>query len=118
MIMNQTMQYNHSKIARWIIQCLLADVDQMKFAFVARKKPDTIEPHVILQTFTRNTKDLALDQEVQIKQFWGYFRFFVDEIYERAEETGDYMVYKVPSSSQFKLYKITQVEDMEEQDDN
>jgi len=49
-----------------------------------------------------------------MKQSWGYLRFFIDEIYKRAEETGDYMLYKDPTKLAFRLYKVTQEEDFEE----
>lgn len=117
MIMNQSLQYNQCKIHRWILQALISDAEQMKFAFVGRKNPAKTDKHVVLQTFTRNTADFAKEQGVSLPLAWGYFRFFCDEIYAKAEEeTGDYMIYKDPSKHAFRLYKVTQEEDMEEQD--
>lgn len=102
--MNHTFQFNTCKIQRWVIQALLADVDLMKFAFVARQKPGKIDKHVILQTFTRTTAELVKDQGINMKQSWGYLKFFVDEIYKRADQTGDYMIYKDPTKMSFRLY--------------
>lgn len=94
---------------------LLADVDYMKFAFVARQKPNKADKHVVLQTFTRSTHEFAIEQGVNLKQSWGYLKFFVDEIYARADETGDYMIYKDPSKLAFRLYSVTEEDDVEEE---
>jgi len=79
----------------------------MKFAFIGRQRPDKIEKHVVLQTFTRNTTEFAKEQGVNLKQSWGYLKFFVDEVFKRAEDNGDYMIYKDPSKLAFRLYKVT-----------
>jgi len=39
-IINQEIAANNFKVARWITQCLIADVDYINFALVTRKNMD------------------------------------------------------------------------------
>lgn len=57
--LTKDVQDNSCKISRWVVQSILADVDQIKFAFVTRKTPSDNTKHVILGTYLLNTNAFA-----------------------------------------------------------
>ena len=50
--LNKEMSDNSFKSFRWLLESLLSDVDQVKFAFVSRKHMNENKKHVLLGTHT------------------------------------------------------------------
>jgi translation initiation factor 3 subunit D len=57
--LTKEVQNNSNKISRWVVQSILAGVDQIKFAFIARKTPTKNNAHVLLGTYGIDTKSFA-----------------------------------------------------------
>ena len=49
--LTKEVQDNSCKVSRWVVQSLLAGVDQIKFVFVSRKYQKDSNHHVILGTY-------------------------------------------------------------------
>ena len=57
--LTKEVQDNSNKISRWVVESLLAGVEQIKFAFVTRKTPKDNTKHVILGTYGIETKSFS-----------------------------------------------------------
>lgn len=50
-LLTKNVQENSNKISRWVVQSLLAGVDQIKFAFVTRRNAKDLHKHLVLSTY-------------------------------------------------------------------
>lgn len=57
--LTREVQENSCKITRWIVESLLAGVEQIKFAFFSRKSPKDSTKHVLLGTYGIETRSFA-----------------------------------------------------------
>jgi translation initiation factor 3 subunit D len=68
--LTKEVQDNSCKISRWVVQSLLAGVEQIKFAFVSRKNPKDAQQHVILGTYGIDTKSFCNQINLNMQNCW------------------------------------------------
>ena len=66
------------------------------------------EARFVVPLVTRETRE-RFEEFLQSKgkRITQQRRVIVDEVFKRAEDNGDYMIYKDPSKLAFRLYKVT-----------
>ena len=63
-------QDNSCKVSRWVVQSLLAGVEQIKFAFVTRKTVKDSKRHVVLGTYGIDTRSFCNQINLSMSQCW------------------------------------------------
>lgn len=58
-MLTRDVQENSNKVTRWVVQSLLAGVEQIKFAFVSRRNGKDNTKHAILGTYGLHTPSFA-----------------------------------------------------------
>lgn len=79
------MQDNSCKISRWVVQSLLAGVENIKFAFVSRSQAGNANKHVIIGTYGIDTRSFCNQINLSMQQCWAILQETVDVIYGYGE---------------------------------
>ncbi|KAL2888840.1 Eukaryotic translation initiation factor 3 subunit D [Ceratocystis lukuohia] len=113
------MKNNSCKLARWTVQSILANADQMKLGFVSRANPRINDKHVILGVVGWKPRDFARQMNLSLSNGWGIVRTIADMCLEREE--GKFVLAKDPNKPVLRLYEVPagtfEEDDEEEQDD-
>ncbi|CEP08139.1 hypothetical protein [Parasitella parasitica] len=80
------MRNNAAKLARWAVQALLADAEQLKLGYVARYNPKENSRHVILGTHAYKPRDFASQMNLSLTNGWGVVKAVVDMCLQLPEE--------------------------------
>lgn len=113
--LTKEVQDNSSKINRWVVQSLLAGVDQIKFAFVARKTPKDPSSHVILGTYGIDTRSFCNQINLNMQNCWAILQEVIDIVYGQPEPTGEFIFMKDPTKAIMRLFRVTEEEDDEDE---
>lgn len=98
------MKNNSCKLARWTVQSILANADQMKLGFVSRTNPRSPNDHVILGVLGYKPRDFAAQMNLNLANGWGIVRTFVDMVMQKGD--GKYVLVKDPNKSVVRLYQV------------
>lgn len=113
--LTKEVQENSCKISRWVVQSLLAGVEQIKFAFVTRRTPKDASKHVLLGTYGIDTRSFCNQVNLNMTQCWAILQQTIDCIYGYGEQTGEYIFMKDPNKAITRLFKVTAEEDDEDE---
>jgi len=98
------MKNNSCKLARWTVQSILANADQMKLGFISRTNPRSPNDHVILGVLGYKPRDFAAQMNLNLANGWGIVRTFVDIL--KGMGDGKYVLVKDPNKSVVRLYQV------------
>lgn len=108
--LTKEVQDNSCKVSRWVVQSLLAGVDQIKFVFVSRKYQKDPNHHVILGTYGTDVRSYQNQINLSMTQCWAILQEAIDYIYGYGEQIGEYVFMKEPTKHMLRLFKVTQEE--------
>ena len=104
-IMAKEMRNNASKLARWTVEAMLANADQMKLGFVSRKSPANPQlGYLILGTQFYRPNDFAQQLSIDLRQAWGIVKSLCDLFLGRDD--GLYVLIKDSTQPKMKLYQV------------
>ncbi|KAF8934601.1 eukaryotic translation initiation factor 3 subunit D [Dissophora ornata] len=98
------MKNNSCKLARWVVQSMLAGADHLKLGFVSRTNPKDAARHAILGTQICRPKEFASQMSLQITNGWGIVKTVVDLALKLPE--GKYVLVKDPNKPVIRLYAV------------
>ncbi|KAF9423344.1 hypothetical protein BGZ94_008319 [Podila epigama] len=98
------MKNNSCKLARWVVQSMLAGADHLKLGFVSRTNPKDASRHAILGTQICRPKEFASQMNLQITNGWGIVKTVVDLALKLPE--GKYVLVKDPNKPVIRLYAV------------
>jgi len=98
------MKNNSCKLARWVVQSMLAGADHLKLGFVSRTNPKDAARHAILGTQICRPKEFASQMNLQITNGWGIVKTVVDLALKLPE--GKYVLVKDPNKPVIRLYSV------------
>ncbi|KAG0367032.1 eukaryotic translation initiation factor 3 subunit D [Gamsiella multidivaricata] len=98
------MKNNSCKLARWVVQTILAGADHLKLGFVSRTNPKDAARHAILGTQICRPKEFAAQMSLQITNGWGIVKTVVDLALKLPE--GKYVLVKDPNKPVIRLYSV------------
>ncbi|XP_049851626.1 eukaryotic translation initiation factor 3 subunit D-like [Schistocerca gregaria] len=96
---------NMFKIQRWIIQTLIAGCERVVLGFISRQKPKDTTNHSILAIETYKPKEIIHQMNMNLDHMWAVLCHILQCIWKHPD--GKYLLFKEPSASCVKLYKIT-----------
>lgn len=105
--LTKEVQDNSCKVSRWVVQSLLAGVENIKFAFVSRRNQKDPNKHVILGTYGIDTRSFCNQINMSMSQAWAILQQIVDCVYGYEEQTGEYIFMKDPNKAMMRLFKVT-----------
>ena len=108
--LTKEVQDNSCKVSRWVVQSLLAGVEQIKFVFVTRKLLKDPAHHVILGTYGTDARSYCNQINLSMTQCWAILQQAIDCVYGYGEQTGEYVFMKDPAKHMMRLFKVTQEE--------
>ncbi|KAG0345526.1 hypothetical protein BG004_003632 [Podila humilis] len=108
------MKNNSCKLARWVVQSMLAGADHLKLGFISRTNPKDAARHAILGTQICRPKEFASQMNLQITNGWGIVKTVVDLALKLPE--GKYVLVKDPNKPVIRLYSVPK-DTFEEQDE-
>lgn len=97
---------NASKLARWTVEALLADVDQLKFGFVSRVKANDNKRHVLLGTQMYRPKEFAAQIALKNGNMWGILKHMIELCYKHLESGEKGVILKDPNKPIIRIYKV------------
>ncbi|KAI7902562.1 eukaryotic translation initiation factor 3 subunit D [Cokeromyces recurvatus] len=109
------MRNNAAKLARWAVQAILADAEQLKLGYVARYNPKENSRHVILGTQAYKPRDFAAQMNLSLTNGWGIVKAVVDMCLQLPE--GTYIMMKDPNRPILRIYHVPFEEDLEEDEE-
>ncbi|KAF9170366.1 hypothetical protein BGX21_009114 [Mortierella sp. AD011] len=98
------MKNNSCKLARWVVQTILAGSDHLKLGFVSRTNAKDSSRHAILGTQICRPKEFASQMGLQITNGWGIVKTVVDLALKLPE--GKYVLVKDPNKPVIRLYSV------------
>lgn len=98
------MKNNLSKLSRWTVQSVLADVKSMKIGFVSRTSAKSNSSHVIVGVLGRDPKQFAAQLNVNVNNGWGIVKSVINIVSPLAD--GKYVLMKDPNMPQIHLYEV------------
>ncbi|KAF9092398.1 hypothetical protein BGX29_010484, partial [Mortierella sp. GBA35] len=110
------MKNNSCKLARWVVQSMLAGADHLKLGFVSRTNPKDAARHAILGTQICRPKEFASQMSLQVTNGWGIVKTVVDLALKLPE--GKYVLVKDPNKPVIRLYAVPKSTFEEAEDDN
>ena len=102
---------NSFKFCKWTMQSVLGGVDKMKFAFVQRYEPKSAARHKLIGTVNVNTSIFARQINLNVDNCWAVLKDVIQTIME--QEKGQYIYYKDPTNTTYKLMHIIEVAEKE-----
>lgn len=91
-------------VTRWVSQCLIADSDELRIAFVSRKNNTKPYEHEVQATIKEPVKSVEKQLGVSESNLWALFRVVAEEIFNQ-EIDGNYILVKDPNNNCLLLFK-------------
>ncbi|KAG0238261.1 hypothetical protein BGW42_006541 [Actinomortierella wolfii] len=110
------MKNNSCKLARWIVQTMLAGADHLKLGYVSRTNPRDANRHAILGTQICRPKEFAQQMNLQFTNGWGIVKTVVDLALKLPE--GKYVLVKDPNKPLIRLYSVPKSTFEEQENDD
>ncbi len=99
---------NASKLARWTVEALLADADEMKFGFVSRMKQNDSNHHFVLATKGYRPKVFATQIALTTANMWGILKHVLELCFKHLEDGEKGVLLKDPNKPVVTLFKVPQ----------
>lgn len=106
------MRNNAAKLARWAVQALLADAEQLKLGYVSRYNPKDNSRHVILGAQAYKPRDFASQMNLSLNNGWGIVKAVVDMCLQLPE--GTYVMMKDPNRAILRIYLVPSDADLDD----
>ena len=103
-VLGTEIKNNSCKLAKWAVQSLLADADQMKIGYVSRVNTSNPSEHVILSTQTFKPKEFSVQINLNQPNIWGIIKMFCELLMKKDD--GKYVLIKDPNKSTIRLYSV------------
>ncbi|KAK9711588.1 hypothetical protein K7432_007736 [Basidiobolus ranarum] len=100
------MKNNGSKLARWVLQAVLAGCEQLRLGYVSRAHPKDNTRHVILGTQVFKPAEFAAQMNLSLQNAWGILKAMVDICLGLPE--GKFILVKDPNRPLLRLYSVPQ----------
>lgn len=98
------MKNNSCKLAKWVVQSLLAGSELLKLGYVSRANPRDNTRHVVLSTASVRPGEFAAQLGVSVTNGWGIVRTVIDMCMKMPE--GKYVLVKDPNKPVIRLYSV------------
>eukprot|EP00190_Bangiopsis_sp_CCMP1999_P003068 CAMPEP_0198730986 /NCGR_PEP_ID=MMETSP1475-20131203/27434_1 /TAXON_ID= ORGANISM="Unidentified sp., Strain CCMP1999" /NCGR_SAMPLE_ID=MMETSP1475 /ASSEMBLY_ACC=CAM_ASM_001111 /LENGTH=530 /DNA_ID=CAMNT_0044493879 /DNA_START=52 /DNA_END=1644 /DNA_ORIENTATION=+ len=105
-ILANEVKNNSAKVARWVVQALLAGADQMQIGFVSRVNARDNTIHVVLGTQLYKPREFASQIALNQTSIWGVLKYLVDMCYKHLPSNGKGVIVKDPNSPILRLYSV------------
>eukprot|EP00331_Platyophrya_macrostoma_P022946 CAMPEP_0176441932 /NCGR_PEP_ID=MMETSP0127-20121128/21510_1 /TAXON_ID=938130 /ORGANISM="Platyophrya macrostoma, Strain WH" /LENGTH=466 /DNA_ID=CAMNT_0017826841 /DNA_START=178 /DNA_END=1578 /DNA_ORIENTATION=- len=99
---------NSCKLSRWICQAFLADIDEVKIAFITRQNQKDASKHSILNVESYSLNSLVSMINYKLKDNWAILKGLVEIL--GKQEDGEYALVKQAYKQSIKIYRIPQKE--------
>ncbi|KAI1293573.1 Eukaryotic translation initiation factor 3 subunit D [Halotydeus destructor] len=103
-VLANELKNNSCKLARWTVQSLLANSDQLKFGYVSRIHVKDTSKHVILGTQQYKPREFADQINLNMDNAWGILRCIIDTCMRLP--SGKYLLLKDPNKAAILLYDV------------
>ncbi len=97
---------NAAKLARWTVEALLADADEMMFGFVSRMKQGDNKHHVVLGTKGYRPKTFATQIGLATANIWGILKHVLELCFKHLEDGEKGVLLKDPNKPILTLFKV------------
>lgn len=97
---------NASKLARWTVEALLADADQIKFGFVSRVKANDNQRHLLLGTQMYRPREFAAQIALNNGNMWGILKHVIDLCYKHLKDGEKGVLLKDPNKPIIRVYRV------------
>ncbi|RKP25175.1 eukaryotic translation initiation factor 3 subunit D [Syncephalis pseudoplumigaleata] len=118
-VVTTEMKNNSLKLARWAVQSVLANADQMRIGYITRVNAKDTSQHTILGTQIFKPSDLADQMNLSMPNAWGIIKTIVD--IARKLPDGRYVLAKDPNKPIVRMYSVPEdafdAEEAEEDED-
>jgi len=95
-----------TKLTKWTIEALLSGVENIRMAYLARRKINDNKKHDIIEVARYTTKELKSLINLNYESCWGILKMIIQALHE--QEDGSYYLVKDPNKPVIRLYrKIT-----------
>jgi translation initiation factor 3 subunit D len=116
------MKNNGAKLARFAVQSVLANADNMKMGYISRANARDASRHVILGTQSYKPREFAAQINVNFANGWGIVRTIADlvrKVKEGQEEqsAAKFVLAKDPNKAIIRLYRVPLNWPAEDEDD-
>jgi translation initiation factor 3 subunit D len=101
-VLANELKNNSYKLARWTLQALLSGSQEINLGFVSRRAPKDSFNHAVLGSMLYQTKNFALQINVNLKNAWGILRKVLDSCNSLPD--GRYVIAKDPVKSLLRIY--------------
>jgi len=98
------MKNNSCKMAKWMLQAVLAGSDYIKFGYVSRANVRNSAQHVILGTQQLRPTELANAITLNLDNAWGVLRVIID--FFMKQPPGKYLLLKDPQQPVVRIYSL------------
>lgn len=98
------MKNNSCKLAKWVVQSILAGSESLKLGYVSRANPRDNTRHVVLSAVSVRPTDFAAQLGVALPNGWGIVRSVIDMCLKHPE--GKYVLVKDPNKPVIRLYNV------------
>lgn len=105
-VLASELKNNAGKLARWTVEALLADTDQIKFGFVTRVNQRSNQNHIVLGTQMYRPKEFAAQIALNVGNMWAIFSNLVEMCYKHLEDGEKGVIMKDPNKTIVRLYKV------------
>ena len=96
---------NNFKVAKWIMNDLMADVTNVKLAYVSRDNYNDPNAHSIVNMESYAPPTLAQTANLNIENAWAIFKTVVDTILNDNNNNGMYHIIRSPNKSEATVYR-------------
>lgn len=104
------MKNNGAKLARFAVQSVLANADNMKMGYISRANARDASRHVILGTQSYKPREFAAQININFANGWGIVRTIADlaRKVREGEEQGPakFVLAKDPNKAMIRLYRV------------
>lgn len=94
---------NSTKLAKWTIEALLSGVNNIRLAYLIRRKINDNSKHDIVEVARYTTRELRNLINLNYEACWGVLNMIIQELHN--EEDGSYYLVKDPNKLVIRLYK-------------
>ncbi|KAM8704617.1 hypothetical protein ACLKA7_009128 [Drosophila subpalustris] len=103
-VLASELRNNACKLAKWTVEAVLADSDQLKLGYVSRVNRKDHLRHVILGMQQFKPQEFATQINLNMDNAWGVLRCLIDIVMKQPD--GKYLIMKDPNKPMIRLYEI------------
>lgn len=111
-VISTEIRNNSCKVARWMCQAMLADIDEVKMAFVSRQNQKDTSKHSVLSFESYSINGLISMINYRLKDNWTIIKSLIEVL--SKQEDGDFALVKQPYKQSIRIYQIPRKAEEEE----